>query len=335
LITTDGQHYIKGSSPYEIWRELGSSPGTYPKTGDWYLYFLPTGLHIMKDDQTVIGPFISDLPANGVCEGRLTLSSGTPVTTANVVAATTVYFSPYTGNRISLYDGTRWTIYTFTELSLSLSGFTADKNSDIFIYDNAGTLALERTEWTNDTTRATALAVHDGVLVKSGAITRRYLGTIRTTGTTGQCEDSEAKRFVWNYYNRVRRPFSCEESATSWSYSTSNWRYHNNSSANRVEFVIGVAEDSVQAGMLGSFSGNGSMAMHLDSATPTTPDSLIAYSNTATVSSIGAFYEETVAAGYHFLAMIEWAAAATTFYGRDVFDGDRYIQTGMRGNLWG
>ncbi|MBI3273339.1 MAG: hypothetical protein HYZ53_30400, partial [Planctomycetes bacterium] len=141
---------------------------------------------------------------NGVCEGRLTLTSGTPVTTADVTAAGTLFFTPYKGNRVALHDGSAWSVSTFTERSLSLT-LTSGKNYDVFLFDNAGTLTLELSAaWTNDTTRADALAVQDGVYVKSGATTRRYLGTLRASAAN-QTEDSKTKRFVWNYYNRTHR----------------------------------------------------------------------------------------------------------------------------------
>ena len=50
------------------------------------------------------------------------------------------------------------------------------------------------------TTRATALVYQDGILVRTGATTRRYLGTVRTDGST-QFEDTATQRFVWNLQN--------------------------------------------------------------------------------------------------------------------------------------
>lgn len=179
-----------------------------------------------------------------LCQGRLTLTSGTAVTTSDVTAATTVYFAPYKGNQIGLYSGSSWAMYTFTEKSLSLSGFTADKNYDIWAYDSSGSVTLDSTVWTNDSTRATALTTQDGVYVKSGATTRRYLGTIRITSSTGQTEDSLTKRFVWNYYNRAGRRLHKGPIATgSWTYVNGGaWRPWNNNSAHKVELIVGVAE---------------------------------------------------------------------------------------------
>jgi hypothetical protein len=94
--------------------------------------------------------------------------------------------------------------------------------------------------WTNDTTRATGLVLQDGIWVKSGSTTRRYLGTLRTTSTT-TTEDSATKRFLWNYYNRVPRILQVTDATASWSYSTASWRQANNSSSNQVGMVVGMA----------------------------------------------------------------------------------------------
>lgn len=189
-------------------------------------------------------------------EGRLTLVSGSPIMTSSQTAKTTVYFTPYKGNLISLYDGsTAWETLVFTELSLSLSGFTANTPYDFFVYNNSGTPTLEATAWTNDTTRATALTTQDGVYVKTGATTRKYVGTVRMAGSTGQTEFSigsvgsggaSQKLYVWNYYNRVLTTTYTGDTTDYWIY-TGGWRSANNSGNNRITFVVGVAEDVIDA----------------------------------------------------------------------------------------
>ena len=156
----------------------------------------------------------------GVAEGRLTATSGTPVTVADVSGATSIYYTPYTGNKIALYDGSAWDLFTFTEITISLSGFTAIKAYDVFAYNNSGTVTIETVIWTNNTTRATGLVYQDGVLVKSGATTRRYLGTVYINAAGGQTEDTMVKRYLWNYYNRVSRPLQKLETTDSWTYTT-------------------------------------------------------------------------------------------------------------------
>src|SRR3990167_4584086 len=182
-----------------------------------------------------------------VCQGRLTLTSGTPVPTSDVSGAITdVYFTPYKGNRIALYNTTTnlWNHVEFTEKTLTLPA-NANANHDIWGYLSGGDLALDQTAWVSATARNTALVLQDGVLVKDGAVGYRYLGTVRTTANAGQTEDSETKRFVWNYYNRVSRKLKKLEATDSWTYTTQTWRPANNNSANSFDIVCGVAEDTI------------------------------------------------------------------------------------------
>lgn len=203
--------------------------------------------------------------------GRLTTESGVPISTSDWTGRGTLYYTPHAHGGVRLYDGTRWRLYTFTERSLSLT-LTADKNYDVFLYDNAGTLTLELSAaWTNDTTRADALTTQDGVTVKSGATTRLWLGTIRASGSN-VTEDSLTKRYVWNAYNRVDRHMR-RASASSHSYSGTSWRYWDNSSANRLAFVLG--EPSAVGATLRDYVTTGAYAqvgigVDSDTATPDT-----------------------------------------------------------------
>src|SRR5882757_341081 len=49
-------------------------------------------------------------------QGRLSLTSGTPVLSVGVTASTSVYYTPATGNLIPIYDGSQITAQTFSEL---------------------------------------------------------------------------------------------------------------------------------------------------------------------------------------------------------------------------
>ena len=204
---------------------------------------VPAGMAVSGSPITSSGTLaVTGGPDYAVCNGRLTLTSGTAVTTADVTAAGTLYFTPYKGNRIGTYSGTAWTVAAFTEKSLALT-LTSGKPYDIFIVDS--TLALEALVWTNGTTRATALTLQDGVLVKSGATTRRYLGTIYASGSN-TTEDSDAKRFVWNMYNqKIRTLRSPTETTDNWSYTTATLRQANANTANKAEWVRGLDEDLV------------------------------------------------------------------------------------------
>lgn len=178
---------------------------------------------------------------NSICDGRLTTESGVPLSTSDRTSQGTIYFTPHKGNRVALYNGTVWKVHNFAERSLALSSLTSGKNYDVFLYDNSGTLTLELTAWTNDTTRATAITLQDGVYVKSGSSTRRYLGTIRTTSTT-TTEDSDSKRFVWNYYNQVARRVNQDAAGSSTTYATSGtYRAAGGDSNVRCYVVAGLA----------------------------------------------------------------------------------------------
>ena len=188
---------------------------------------------------------------HGVNDFRLTLTSGTPVTTADVAAATTIYCTPYKGKAIDLYDGTLWNVRSSAEFSLAIGTLTSGLPYDVFCYDNAGVPTLEFAAWTNTTTRATALVYQDGILSKLGALTRRYLGTFYTISTTQTADSKTAGRFLWNYYNRVLRntqgTFSTDRTTTSTSYAELNAEIQN-------KFILGLAEDCVTISTTGSTS---------------------------------------------------------------------------------
>lgn len=266
-------------------------------------------------------------------EGRLTTETGVGVSITDRTAQSTLYYTPYVGNRIALYDGTRWRLYTFTERSLALSGLTADKNYDAFLYDNAGTLTLELSAaWTNDTTRADALATQDGVLVKSGATTHRYLGTIRTTGTT-TTEDSLVKRFVWNMANRVPRPMLRQETVSgTWTYTTDAFRQANANAANQLDYVVGVADVLIEAEVQVNASNGTTTAVAagigVDSTTTTSAD-VFGTSASSIIEQEHAQYRGYPGLGRHTLVWLErsQATGTTTWYA----GGGSLDRTGIRG----
>lgn len=184
---------------------------------------------------------------NYPCQGRLTLTSGTPVTTSDVTAAGTVYFTPYLGTVIALYNTTTglWDKFNFSQLSASLALYGGDTNIDFFVYNNAGTPALFLATWSSNTARATALTTQNGILVASGSPQYRYVGTVRTTVTAAQTEDSHSLRLVWNQYNRVVKALRRAEPTASWTYGGAGstvTRYQFNSSSNRVDVVCGESQ---------------------------------------------------------------------------------------------
>ena len=261
-----------------------------------------------------------------ICDGRLTLTTAVPVTTADVTGATTMYFTPYVGNRIALFDGSKWKVYPFTEVSLALGTLTSGLPYDVFIYDNAGTVTLQFTAWTNGTTRATALVTQNGVLSLTGSLTRRYLGTFYTTSTT-QTENSFAKRLLWNYYHRGPLPMRASDATASWAYTTATFRQANAGAGNQLEFVIGVSEVPVTAHLVVIATNDGTAALvrggiGLDSTSALATGNLSPAVSLTTANKyvlVTATYHGFPGIGRHILVWLEYGSASgtTTWYGTD------------------
>lgn len=273
-------------------------------------------------------------------EGRLTLSASTPVPSGDVTSATAVRFTPYKGNKIALFDGTgTWHDLAFTEKSLTAPA-AANTVYDVFGYNDAGVLSIEALAWTNVSSRATALILQDGVLVRSGATNKRYLGTFCTTSIAGQVEDSRARRLVWNYYNRVRRGMLAVESTNSWSYSLAAFHQANANATNQLDFVVGVAEDAVTAKVVGiaaNDTGNQIFAVGIGLNSTTVNSAQLIGSVSSAVANrnliVVAEYQAVVPAGKSSLVWLEFAEATgvTTWVG----DGNvLYAQSGIKGEIF-
>lgn len=272
----------------------------------------------------------------GVVQGRITLQTGVPIMTTTQSAQTTLYFTPYKGNQIGLYSGTAWAVVSFAETSLSLAGLTANSNYDIWAYNNAGTVTLEALIWTNNTTRATALAKQDGVYVKTGDTTRRYLGTIRINSTGGQCNftfGSAASKGgagdfgLWNYYNRVDFGTFVQDTDNSWTHvSDSTWRASNSSNTFRVSAVVGVREDSYEAvyQVLMNAGNAGAIGIGINSTTSFSGNNTYVYAATQTVI---ANLSSTLPEGYNYISALTYSTGGTSTYYGD--NGVAYYLSGL------
>jgi hypothetical protein len=215
--------------------------------------------------------------------GRLTVSSGNPVSQTDVSSALTVFYASYLHNKVPVYDGVGWSSRAFTsELSQALADTTksplaaaANSTYDMFVWDDLGTLRLSRgPAWTSSippASRGTGagtseLARVDGRRVNAWAISNGpaaqrglYVGTIYV-GAAG-VSDSIAFRHVWNFYNRVRRCMEVYEATSTWIQTTPGTvRQANGSAANQLDFVIGINDDPVWAEVVASAAPSGSSA---------------------------------------------------------------------------
>ena len=191
----------------------GDTTGFHRNGYGWQFYWQTGELRCFKNqygggtnaavlDSVNYSNYISESNKN-VMHGRLGLVAGNPYSYADVAASAALYYSPYLGNNLSLYDtGTNtWKAYSFSEISIANTGLVASTNYDVFVFNNAGTMTLELVAWASTSARVTELTLLSGVYVKTGAYNRRYIGTIRTNASA-QFADHQAQRFIWNMYNK-------------------------------------------------------------------------------------------------------------------------------------
>jgi hypothetical protein len=261
---------------------------------------------------------------NATCQGRLTLTSNLPVTVADVTGATNIYFTPHKGNKVALHDGTTPRLYAFTELALALGTLTNGLPYDTFLYDNAGTLTLEKLAWASTSARATAITLVDGIPYRTGALTHRLLGTFMATSTT-TTEDSATKRFLANLYNAAPRPMmACPgyvngDDYTSYNHSGTTFSELNGGVGSKLEFLVPLDGGFASADMtlLGDFVGtvtNIVAGIGIDSITG--PKKAI-FGGGVGAGAGGSVrvcapcaVKEVLAAGYHYFSMLALASGS-------------------------
>lgn len=169
-----------------------------------------------------------------------------------------------------------------------------------------------------------------------------YVGTMRASAN-GQCEDSLAKRFVWNTYNRVVRDMAAVDTVDTWTYTTATLRQARANAANKVEYVCGLAEDLLQVTVVGTFDNTlagvtAVVGVGIDSTTVNSakvssrPDSP---NVTGTVVSPMAVYADDTGLGYHSVVWLEASQAnGTTTWRGDSGGGVFAGQSGMSATIF-
>lgn len=141
------------------------------------------------------------------------LVTGQSVTVKNVVY-----------NTVGSANGA-WVVTVLTSSTFSLNG-------SVGASDNAYLLGGW---WESNPLPAAPTGFLDGIHVKPGDPTRRYLGLVRTAGA-GLTEDSAARRLIGNRYNAVPRSLglTCADTHT---YASATIRAWNNDATNAADFV--------------------------------------------------------------------------------------------------
>jgi len=214
-------------------------------------------------------------PAVPAPQGRLTLTSATPVLAADVVSATAVYYTPSIGNLVPIYNGASMTPTEFSELTLTLSASHAINTIyDVFVFSNSGALTLATgPAWNTSTAGSgargsgastTQLTRIKGLYVNAVAMTGRngattyaiganaatYLGSIFIDGVAGQVTCHVAygqsrKWGVWNAYNRAPITLQMGDATATWAYSTATIRQSRADATNTVAVFTGLPEEEV------------------------------------------------------------------------------------------
>lgn len=262
LILPTGTNIQASSGDSSIWQDLGS--------GNWKCLFYQSASSA------------SSMPSPPTPQGRLTLSSGVPVMTSDVVGSTTIYYANYHGNRVPIYNGNTWIPYSIgAQLTLALDATTTHTGFqqlgnlyDIYAFVNGTTPTLGTgPAWGSSTTRNAGAAVGylQGIVANNTTMNMKIdatttlvsvptgqatlLGTMYATAN-GQCTVQFKTALaaggganivgLWNAYNRVPMASMSRDNTSNWTYSTTVWRSADNSTSNRVSFVDGLGQTAIK-----------------------------------------------------------------------------------------
>lgn len=295
-------------------------------------------------------------------QGRLTLTSGVPITTSDVTGAATLYYTSAAGRHVPLWNGSSFTMTDFggelsndtTASSVGKAGpaaVAADKCYYLMVWEDGGTIRLTRSPaWASDTDPGTGAGTAEiqfvqGFYVNKYDITNgpaagygTVVGAVRSNGSS-QLVDSVLFRWVSNIYNQSPRKVRVIETTDSWAAAAAAWRYANNSSANRVDVLF--ALDGQAVNLQATVSASATVAndfivggIGLDWTSGAPSDNLtLAPTLTATAAAYAAptFYAGYPGRGRHYFAWLEYASATTvTFLGDG---GGTIIQNGLQGTV--
>jgi hypothetical protein len=280
-------------------------------------------------------------------QGRLTLQTAMPVMTATQSAKTTIYYTPYVGNKVPIYDGTNMVMTTFAELSVATTDTTkspaaigASKVNDWFVWNDAGTIRLGHgPDWTSDIARSAGTALtmaNGGIWLNNAAITNgpaasrgTYVGTTRSNASSQLdwilpvigAPPTAGVFNVWNAYNRVEVAGTVGDTTATWTVSASLREFRGNTTY-EIRFVTGLQEDAVTMHIQASATAEASTGNYLifgfgiDSITATTGPRSNGVNQSNLFGPATTTYATTFL-GYHYIAPLESTSggAGTTLYG--------------------
>lgn len=215
-------------------------------------------------------------------QGYLTPTSGVPIVPGDALAQSIIYYTPYVGSNLAIYNGTSIVSQRFTQLQYTVTGLIANAIYDVYVayttLNSLGTMVIGTgPAWAVSTagscSRGGGAAIQrdttTGLWVNGTTMTFNwtggsksatagqlvYLGSILidSAGGTVSCYRSwgQNRYFgVWNAYNRV--PITLlggDSTAASWTYGGTpgqSWRQSHGLTANKIIPFTGLAEEIVQ-----------------------------------------------------------------------------------------
>lgn len=160
-----------------------------------------------------------------VFEARVTPSSGNPFGTSS--GTSNLYLTPFQGNRLSLYNGTRWMYHPLSELTITVPS-TIFRIADIFVYDNGGTLATETANWSQTTGTITGATNASPIVITSAG---HGLNNGDIVGIAGVGGNTAANGQIWIVANVATDTFELVGSTGNGAYTSGGTWYKLNDQA--------------------------------------------------------------------------------------------------------
>ena len=203
-------------------------------------------------------------------------ATGDVVQTGDVISATTVYYSPYVGNTIPIWNGSLFKQIVFSELTATLtaagSPLSAIQDECVFSNNGVPTLVTGPT-WTTATAgsgnRGTGagtaqLSRLQGIWVNAVSMTGynglssysipanqcTYVGSLAIDATAGQVSayrtvGQSRKWGIWNAYNRQAIQLGAQDPTASWASAPTTWRESRGQTTNFAQVFSGLPEEII------------------------------------------------------------------------------------------
>lgn len=154
--------------------------------------------------------------------GRLTVQTGVPLPTTDQ-SGSTIYYTPFRHNRISLYDGTDWRLTQFSEVSVAVPS-TKFRFFDIFgVRTAAGALSIETVDWNQPTHTITNATNASPIVITTSA--SHGLANGEQVAIDGIVGNTAPNGLVWEVANVTATTFELVGSTGNGAYTSGGTVY--------------------------------------------------------------------------------------------------------------